>query len=555
MTDDLRPAPFPDSLSVLLVLGAALFAAGCNSGSTGGAKSGTTPAANAEKEAREHCADLIRSVWGTFQLRDMGVSTDLRAGVSLLNQWRQACGGDAKLQAVAAPDAARNALSAELMNLINEERFLPRDGEHLRDCVLFKRVNTYAIGRAESELGRVVNLFQHAVRAVTLVPEKADALPLTPYEIYLFGKGTAADRAWIFSAMLRQLKIDAVLIIPKAAIDEKKEGDEQNPPREQPFLVGVLLGDDAFLFDPRLGLPLPALGAKPQMAGSPQVATLAQALTEPGVLKQFDLDAEHPYGITGADLKTSRIALGGDTAFWSERMRRLQPELTGERALVVSDSLADTAAGPGLWSRVAAAGKKHWTPESLTLWKHPETQLAARSNLTAAQSQTLERLTLPWKAPVRIEVNPQNGQIAIGKPEGEQLKMRLAQINGDFEEAIIGYTRVRLQSKPLLGLPLDEPLKLMHAGAVDDASFWMGVCQFEQGNHRLAADTFQKYLKAQPSGSWIGACRYHLALCLLAQGDRDAAARTLDEIPDDDPQSTGSRLLARQWRAVSAKKP
>src|SRR5439155_16306131 len=111
----------------------------------------------------------------------MGVSTELPYGVSLLNQWFDNCGSAAALSAADVPAGVRKQLPADWDERLKAVRFSQRDGAHLRDCMLFKQLNSYAVGQAESERIRVLNLFDHVVRAVSLVDEHPDNLPLAAY--------------------------------------------------------------------------------------------------------------------------------------------------------------------------------------------------------------------------------------------------------------------------------------------------------------------------------------------------------------------------------------
>src|SRR5262249_47054332 len=152
----------------------------------------------------------------------------------------------------------------------------------------------YAVGEGQADLEKVTNVFSHVVRAIGLVPQPLYDLPLTVYEICLLGKGTAADRAWIFASILRQLKIDAVLIYPRAL-----GTIAANAADEQPMLVGVLLDEQVYLFDPQAGVPVPASGAA---TGPARVATLTEAANNAAVLKQLDAPGR-PCPIAAADLE------------------------------------------------------------------------------------------------------------------------------------------------------------------------------------------------------------------------------------------------------------
>mgnify|MGYP006214454557 CR=1 FL=1 len=52
-------------------------------------------------------------------------------------------------------------------------------------------------GRRTRLQERLEKLFEHVVRTVHLIPEGSRPVPLTPYEVYLLGKGTARERAGV----------------------------------------------------------------------------------------------------------------------------------------------------------------------------------------------------------------------------------------------------------------------------------------------------------------------------------------------------------------------
>src|SRR6185437_1708216 len=148
-------------------------------------------------------------------LQRLGRTTAVSDGVSRLNDWQRACGSDIATAEFKLPPEVGKLLSDEKARSLAETRFTLRDGEHIRDCLLERTISGYAVGDGQTDLEKVTNVFGHVVRAIGLVPQPLHDLPLTVYELSLLGKGTAADRAWIFASILRQLKIDAVLIYPK----------------------------------------------------------------------------------------------------------------------------------------------------------------------------------------------------------------------------------------------------------------------------------------------------------------------------------------------------
>ena len=552
-------------LAAVILIVECLFAAGCNSSPPAPPPAPASDSSSASETANP-CEIVLSSVLDTLDLEKLGVSTDLEEmAVPRLNQWRETCGRPVKPSAHAAAFWKKMhgfGITAAELAFIEQLQFNIRDGHHLRDCLLARTISSYAVGKADNDVERVANLFNHVIRAIDLVPEHPGGLPLPHYDVYLRGKGTAEDRASIFISLLRQLKIDAVVLSRDNRQPGARSGTEASPSTDAsqvPWLVGVLINEDVYLFDAFLGLPLPAPQTKSgERTGS--VATLAQATADPAVLKQFDLDADHPYGLTAEDLKKPRVALPGNSSLWSTRMASLQTQLTGANFMIVFESLADSDLGPGHWSRMAEAGQQGrlWTPDALTLWSYHEDQLAGYAALSPEQKKNYAQFNLTWSAPqfpeaVKItNADGSEGMAVRFKAENDQFKGRLDQINGRFQEAVVAFTHVRLW-RTLFPAGMQVPLGIqaINARAADDAAFWIGVCLFEQGEHAVAAQTFEKYLKANVDGNWIAAARLQLALSLVAQKKISSAVAALENVPPESPHYWSSRLLIRRWKSAA----
>ena len=492
-----------------------------------------------------------------------------------LNDWQRSCAPADAVAAAALPAEIQKLLSEPHMRALGEKRFTLRDGEHLRDCLLDRTISRYAPGTGNSELEKVTRLFAHVIRAIGLVPAPLQDLPLTPYEVYLFGKGTAEDRAWVFVNVLRQLRIDAILLYPNAG--ELKAALTAADPK---FLVGVLLENQVFLFDPQSGIAIPALAGDPASTQTKTVseirpATLAAAAADPAILKQLDAGPARSYPISAESLRHPGVAIVGDTGFWSERMQVLQTQFVGDRAMVIADPLADAGSAAGVWSRVVKAGGEAWNAADVRVWEHPESRLAAHVELTAYQQDSLIGLMRPFSAYKNVDVDSRGQLVLVEKvgtadpagdkklhPDvhlnvwtttGEQMRARVTQMEGDFAQAIKIYLNVRSKCKDVLKARPDTINRVMHVKAIDDAVFWTGVCQFEQGEFKAAVNTFLRYRKQPAAEKWARESRYLLAVSQAAAGDPAAAITILEPVAPDDPEYLGYRWLIRQWEAVAKK--
>ena len=200
--------------------------------------------------------------------------------------------------------------------------FSSYDGFMLEEAVWLRDLSNWARGNTLDDLQRARKLFDWTVRNIQLDPESVDRTPLLPREVLLLGHGTALERAWVFILLARQQRLDAaVLALDKGAATRKPAAAKEDPggvPAAvplvdlQPWCVAVLVeGKQLYLFDPRLGLPIPAQGPiavdhNGQLDIHP--ATLAQAAADNGLLRRLDLNADLPYPVKAADLKHARAA-------------------------------------------------------------------------------------------------------------------------------------------------------------------------------------------------------------------------------------------------------
>lgn len=535
------------------------------------AKKSTGSRAGSQRQTESPCEGALSTIDEVFNLSKLGRTTTISDGVLRLNDWQRTC-APAGLSSELPPDVAK-LLSESQLTFLNEKRFLLRDGEHLRDCLLDRAVSGYAPGSGVTELEKVTHLFEHVVRAIGLVPTPLQNLPLTPYEVYLLGKGTAEDRAWMYINVLKQLRIDAILILPPAG------GDQPAEETERPFLVGVLLDGQVYLFDPRAGVPVPAPAGDSTSGTMRRVATLAEAASDRALLKQLDAGEGKPYPISADDLKRPHVAIAADAAFWSPRMQGLQTQFVGARAMVIADPLADSGDGaPGVFTRIAKAGGEFWGAAAIHVWDVPEKRLVGHAQMTPEQQEILAGMLLPFGAFKNVVAGPNGQPVLVGQEAhedragdkdlhpgvgiivrttaGAQMRARLDHLEGKFAQAVREYLEVRDKCRDVLRInfPFPLPDRIMHARAIEDATYWTALCQFEQGEFQSAINTLAHYRKRADSTNWQRESRYLLAVSNAAAGNFQAAIAELKAVEPDDVEYAGYRLLICQWQAAERSK-
>src|SRR5438132_13105820 len=192
---------------------------------------------------------------------------------------------------------------------VQRDSFTPLDAHHLDLCLLLQdAVRSLRLDRlAPREQARAC--FDWVMRQVQLRDRAGDALP--PDFVLRRGWGTALERAQIFLAVLQQLSIDGCMLAVPG-----KPGE----PALRYWLPGTLIGKDIYLFDTRVGLPLPG----PRGQG---IATLAQVRAQPAVLQQLGLDAKNPYDVSQDQAAKAEVHVACALSALAPRMRFLQDQL------------------------------------------------------------------------------------------------------------------------------------------------------------------------------------------------------------------------------------
>lgn len=533
----------------------------------------TTPeAATASRMSTDSCEELLSSLFDMYRISKLETTFDLVAATARLNDWLRGCSPpDASPLPAPAPEVQQLFSSAQWA-LLTGDQFRQRDAAHLRDCLVIQSLAN-RIRQSAPEQGGEPALVRHAFRLINhnvlLEPRHMADLPMSAYDIVLLGRGTAADRAWIFVNTLRTLGIDALVVTPGGEADAATG----------PLLVGVVRERELDLFDPGRGIPLPGPGSE-----TPEVlpATLRQLISEPGLAPPV------PEGVAPPDWKQPRGWLVGDLGYYSQLSHRLQSVFGGEQAIFVSDPLQDLEGRPGLWRRLLEAADGLLKAEQLALWPYSSEQVAQSLALKDQQLDLKKASRLRFMAYLVLIPDPTNpGRMILSgsrqyrdpalaggegrdgdmqgftrtetrATSGRQLEARLFHLGGEWKEAISAYVEVQSNAQEVLRIPQESvvvdlgsgpiDVKRFHVLAVDDAAYWMALCQWEQGQLKAAQSTLERYLKqARPGSQWSRQARWLLAELLANQGRHPEAAEVLSQLPDG-PDSPGAEVLIKAWK-------
>jgi hypothetical protein len=231
----------------------------------------------------------------------------------------------------------RFGLDPEELQEIEQGEYTTLDAQHLELCLLLRDIVTSreidgvhpSGGKriVRTPLERANAIFDWVVRHVRLQGQEDFLTP--PSYVLRRGWGNARERALIFLALLRQL-----------GLPEDRDKVVADNPEDLEHLLGCLLffsdkegkshlwacgvlvprQQDLYLFDPRLGLPLPGPGGK-------GVATLAAVRKDPTLLRQLD-SKDHPYDITAEQARAADLYLAVPLSALAPRMQQLEELLT-----------------------------------------------------------------------------------------------------------------------------------------------------------------------------------------------------------------------------------
>ncbi|MCH8828675.1 MAG: transglutaminase family protein [Planctomycetes bacterium] len=529
------------------------------------------------------CDEKLDDLLSGLQPDQLGIAAEARMDniLSQLNDWSRTCGKDVKLTVKLKPatiDLLCKVMPPEELKKIDRQKFDARDARHIRNSILFKQIATFATRESNDEIGRAVDLFYYVIRNIELMNRAPTSVRVPPFRTLLFGRGTAEDRAWLFAELLRQIKIPAVILQPKT-----DQGDGKPEEQTAPFLVGVVSDQKKiFLFDTRLGLPIP--GPKANEEKTPLIrrpATLEEFLTIPGIAKSLNTE-NFQYAIQPAGLKDARVFLIGQRSTWTLRMKRLQWSLKpGPKPILFDELDADS---DGLIVRIVELSNQRWQADEIGVWPYPDATWLAFEQKNEKQDRELLILQRPFGAPMSITVNSNARSVVLSPGTSGQLQSRIKQLMGDFRAAIASFVNVRLNCmKPPIKKTDKKTDKKDQPAAVDsrlirrwmlerdrvllqtaeeDASLWTGTCKFEQADYEGVRDHLEGegHLSRYPNGRRINQCRYLLALTyrtLATSLDQYSRPIVLlrDRISANHPQKHGFEVLANYWDRQRSKSP
>ena len=203
-------------------------------------------------------------------------------------------------------------LEPEELDYLQAATFQPLDAHYLAEAFeLHEAAQGLQIDGLPA-LQQAERAFQWVMRQVVLHGDRAEWVP--SHYVLLGGQGSAQERALVFLTLLQQLGLDGCLVA--------FPGEGQSRPRL--WAVGVLIEDkthrDIYLFDTRLGLPLPRRDGQ-------GIATLAQLKAQPDVLRPLNADKESAYDVAPEQVRNAALYLAPSLSALAPRMKLLEDRL------------------------------------------------------------------------------------------------------------------------------------------------------------------------------------------------------------------------------------
>lgn len=361
-----------------------------------------------------------------------------------------------------------------------------------------------------------------------------------PWQTMMFGRGDGWERGRVFTQLCFSQGIDAVVLaLPSIT------GATENAALRL-WCIGVPIGNDILLFEPRWGLPIPS-------AAGNGIATLAQAKSDASVLRRAKLPGRFEYPVEMKDLKDI-IALVDIEPFTVGRtMYTLERSLTGENRQRLSiDADAYEA-------RLLAIDPKL----SVRLWNVPW--------MAHVYNQAV-RKRLDDMSPFAVNYMERVGSYVTDTPIS---RARMLHLKGQFEStldaagALRSYMDIRVDEETLRELQYDRELQkafgmikrpsesteLYEARVAMMASFlrkskfdigiFLAMANVDMGKPETAIDWLSKRILSQKGTErWHGHAHYLLGRNKESMGD---FAGAIEEYKfEDSAQSAGNRIRVRR---------
>jgi hypothetical protein len=359
---------------------------------------------------------------------------------------------------------------------------------------------------------------------------------MEPRQVLIFGHGDAWQRMRVFTLLARQQRIDVVtLAFPGRTIS----------PRPRPWVSAALVKGELYLFDARLGLPIPGKNLE-------GIATLKEVRADPKLLASLAIDENHVYRVEPMDLAEVSALIDVTAPALSMRFGKLESQLTGEHRTVLAVPLSSLAqrlkASSGVYDAYV------WSVPFEAVWYRMAYDERVRTDERAAAQHMMKYGIFEDYSPlVRARFLYFRGQIESDEdtPGAKALLMESRVTQDDLQsletdervQQMLGLRRTGRESPEMWQAQLAAARQIF-VNTKQCASYWMGLFQLESGRNESAIEWFKlRSLGVWPDGIWSAGARYNMSRAHEAQNEWSKAQEIL--VADVSPQSHGNYLRAR----------
>jgi hypothetical protein len=208
-------------------------------------------------------------------------------------------------------------LSSDEFAEVNSPTFTLLDAHYIDQCMMLRDAASSLGVEGRPPLDRAQAAFAWVVRQIQLY-EPARPLPLAPTSFVLRrGWGSSLERSLAFLAVVQQMGIPGCMVGYQI-----RDPD----PRLVPWIPGALVDKEVYLFDTRMGIPLPAPDGK-------GIATLRQVRASNNPFAALTLDGKQSYDVSAGPIQNAEILLTVPLSALASRMKFLDASLGGRQKL------------------------------------------------------------------------------------------------------------------------------------------------------------------------------------------------------------------------------
>lgn len=447
------------------------------------------------------------------------------------------------------------------------------DVEYLYQCRLYQKLSSWIISRPLRDsllvgwlekqasalppgefahLEQACKLFDWSVRNIVLEGDAGDVekllddprKPLSdngvgysylPWQTILYARGDFLERGRVFTSLAQQRELQTCWVALRLP----------SSPSAKIWCVAVLVGDNCYLFDPKLGLPI----LHPDTAA---LASLTEVQRDERILRRLDVPGRFDYAVNAGDAAKVELLFESEPSSITDRMATLQASLTGEDRLLLQPDL----------NALQQKLKRIMPNAPVAIWQTP---LLAR--LYATDLRNRLEMNSPFTAQYMIEH-------AVWFLNTPSATARLKHLAGEFENtldsrgALASYMDCILPDDLINRLPDDPDVQrelaiprmntesmeeyqarlkqyqMVFRTAKVDVSFLLGQLHYDVGDYDSVEGWLRKRtLSKNQAARWHAAARYTLGRAYQEQGKIAEAAALFSE--DGSPMEAGNRLRVR----------